>query len=47
VVKATSRLDRSTDNDELGPALRGDARDVLAQASRSRADDLASHADAV
>jgi hypothetical protein len=46
-LEASPRLDRSTDDDELCPALRGDPRDVLAERSRPRPDDLAAHADAV
>jgi hypothetical protein len=47
VLEAASRLDRRADDDELGAALCDDARDVLAEEARPRADDLASHADAV
>ena len=46
-MEAAPRLDRRTDNDELGAALCGDAGDFLAEASRPSADDLAAHADAV
>jgi hypothetical protein len=46
-AEAPARLDRRSDDDELGATLGGDARDGLAEASRPRADDLAAHADPV
>jgi hypothetical protein len=46
-LEAAAGLDRGTDDDELGPALAGDARNVLAEVARARADDLAPHADPV
>src|SRR6185437_9345045 len=39
-AEAAARLDRRADDDELGPALRGDACDVLAEPAGARADDL-------
>ena len=45
--EAAPRLDRSADDDELGAALVRDARDLLAEQTGARADDLAPHADAV
>jgi hypothetical protein len=46
-VEAAARLDRRADNDELGPPVCGDRRDVLAEQSRPGPDDLAPHPDAV
>jgi hypothetical protein len=46
-VEATARLDRRAHHDELGAALGRNARDLLAEASRPRADDLVPDADAV
>ena len=46
-MEAAPRLDRSADDDEFRTALRGDACDLLAEASGTRADDLAPHRDAV
>ena len=46
-AESALRLDRRTDDQELRPALHGDARDFLAEASRPRTDDLLSHAHAV
>jgi hypothetical protein len=47
MVEATAGLDRRADDDELGPALGGDAGDLLAEAPRPCAHDLPPHADAV
>ena len=47
VLEAAPRLDRSADDDELGAALVRHARDLLAEQTGARADDLAPHADAV
>jgi hypothetical protein len=41
------RLDRRADDDELGVALRGHARDLLAEAARPRPHDLAANAHTV
>jgi hypothetical protein len=46
-VEASARLDRRSDDDELRPPFRCDARDVLAEAPRAGAHDLAPHPDAV
>ena len=46
-VEAAPRLDRCPHDYELGAALRRDAGDVLPQAPRARADNLAPHSDAV
>jgi hypothetical protein len=46
-LEAPPGLDRGTDDDELGAALAGHARNGLAEASRPGADDLPPHADAV
>jgi hypothetical protein len=46
-VEPPPGLDRRAHHDELGPALGGDTGDLLAEASRPRAHDLPSHADAV
>ncbi len=46
-MEAAPRFDGCADHDELGAVLRGDARDVPAEAPRPRADDLLPHADAV
>jgi hypothetical protein len=46
-VESAPRLDRRADDDELGPALGRNARDLLAEVSGPRADDLSAHADAV
>jgi hypothetical protein len=46
-VEAAPRLDRRADDDELGPALGRDPRDLVAEAPRPRADDLAPHRHAV
>jgi hypothetical protein len=45
--EAAPRLDRGADDDELGAALGRDAGDLLAEAARPRAHDLAAHAHAV
>ena len=42
-MKATPRLDRRADDDQFGAMLRRDARNVLAEAPRAGADDLAPH----
>jgi hypothetical protein len=47
MAEAPPRLDRRTDDDELGPPLGGDTGDLLAEAPRPRAHDLPPHADAV
>jgi len=47
VPKASARLDRRSDDDQLGAAFRGHARDFFAEASRPRPDDLPAHRDAV
>ena len=46
-MEAAARLDRRPDDDELRPALGDDARNLLAQPTRPRADDLPAYADAV
>jgi hypothetical protein len=46
-VEASPRLDRSADDDELGAALGGDARDLLTEAPGARTDDLLPHSDPV
>ena len=46
-MEAEPGLDRRADDDELCTTLGGDARDLLAEASRPRPDDLAPHRDAV
>jgi hypothetical protein len=46
-VEAASRLDGRPDDDELRPALGGDARDLLGQAARPRPDDFSLDADSV
>jgi len=46
-VESASRLDRRAHDDELRSALSGDARDLLAEAPRPRADDLPSQRHAV
>jgi hypothetical protein len=46
-AESALRLDRRTDDQELCSTLHRDARDLLAEAPRSRTDDLAAHADAV
>jgi hypothetical protein len=46
-MEAAPRLDRSADDDELGPALGGNTPDLLAEAPRPRAHDLVPHPDAV
>ena len=46
-MEAAPRLDRRADDDEFRTALRRDARDLLAETSGTRADDLAPHRDAV
>ena len=46
-MEAAPRLDRRADDDELGPALGGHARDLLAEAPRPGAHDLPPHPDAV
>jgi len=45
--EAATRLDRGADDDELGPALARNARDLVAEQARARSDDLAAHADSV
>ena len=45
--EASARLDRRSDDDELGATLGGYVRDGLAETSRPRPDDLAAHADPV
>jgi hypothetical protein len=47
VPEAPARLQRRSDDDELGTTLGGDACDRLAEATRPRAHDLAAHPDAV
>jgi hypothetical protein len=47
ITEPAPRLDGRADDDELRAAFGGNARNVLAEASRSRADDLAPNADAV
>jgi hypothetical protein len=46
-VEAAPGLDRRADDDELRAAVRGDARHVLAEPPRPRAEDLPPNADAV
>jgi hypothetical protein len=46
-AEPAARLDWRADDDELRTPFRGNARDVLPEAPRTRADDLASHRDAV
>ena len=46
-METAPRLDRRADDDEFGTALRRDTRDLLAETSGTRADDLAPHRDAV
>ncbi len=46
-MEAPPRLDRRADDDELGPALGGDARNFFAEAPGTRAHDLPPDADAV
>ena len=46
-MEAPPRLDRRADDDELRAAFSCDAGDVLPQAPRARADNLAPHSDAV
>jgi hypothetical protein len=46
-VEAALRLDGCADDDELRPALGGDARDFLPEARRPRPDDFSLDADAV
>jgi hypothetical protein len=47
VVEAAPRLDRRADDDELGAALGRHPSDLLAEASRPRADDLPPDGDTV
>ena len=47
MLEAPPRFDRRTDDDEFRTAFGRNARDLLAEASRPRADDLPSHRDAV
>lgn len=46
-LESAPRLDRRADDDELGSPLLDDTRNALAEETRSRADDLPPHADAV
>jgi hypothetical protein len=46
-VEAATGLDRRADHDELGATLGSDARDLLAETSGSRANDLPPHRDSV
>ena len=46
-MEPSPRLDRRADDDELRAAFRGDARNVLAEAPRPRANDLPPYSDAV
>jgi hypothetical protein len=47
VPEASARLDRRSNNDQLGVAFRGHARDFFAETSRPRPDDLSPHTDSV
>ena len=46
-MEAAARLDRRSDDDELGPPLGRDARHLLPEQARTRADELAPDADSV
>jgi hypothetical protein len=46
-TEAAARLDRRAHDDELGAALLGDTRDLLAEQAGARPDELPPHADAV